>query len=87
MHDPALRGNAVEVYLVAADVLSVVEFTPVKVAWLAHELRLSESAIARALHVLESAGYLDREPNTAHPAAFRLFYSKHEHFVIPDYRR
>lgn len=58
--DRRLRPTDIQVFIVASQYLDFVEFRPLKVFGLAHELRTSHSQAAYAVRRLVGCGYLER---------------------------
>jgi DNA-binding IclR family transcriptional regulator len=79
-HDRELRGSPLSIYLHLLDELSPVQWREVKQLALCALLGYSESTAHRALELLTSRGYLERDESAAVKAGaatrYRLVYSR-----------
>lgn len=75
MQDPALRGNAREVYMWFHQNLDVVDFRPVKHSVIEMGLQMKDSSVADAISRLLSNGYIKRGDRDGQLWTYRLVYS------------
>jgi hypothetical protein len=75
MQDPALRGNAREVYVWFHEHLDVVDYRPVKHSVIEHGLAMKDSSVADAIGRLLANGYVKRGNRDGQLWTYRLVYS------------